>query len=249
MKSRTLLATTVLLALQWQASADVLVDRGLPTANLNNVAGADRSNVGWLFSQYTTGDYWVVGDTFQNTSSHAWNITSIRMWSFKPVSNVSIWGALAGTMSFGAPTSGTITSGAQYANGQTYQLPNNNFKEIYQLDFQVNFSLLPGQTYNFFLDGTGNDNYEIPFAHASNKDLSGSPQEGSDDSMLYAQVIGGDLDTTSIGNWSSGDPGWGWDKPSDVNVQVFGTVPDAGSTMMLLGSALAGLGLIRRRLA
>lgn len=247
MKAKTLLLTVALLSLQWQASADVLVDRGLPTSNLNNSAGANRSNVGWLFSQYTSADYWLVGDTFQNTSSHTWNITSIRMWSFKPVSNVSIWGALAGSLSFGAPTIGTITAGAQYANGQTYQVPNGNFKEIYQLDFQVNFSLLPGQTYNFFLDGTGNGNYEIPFAHASNKDLSGTPQDGSDDSMLYAEVVGGNLDTTTIGDWSS--KGNGWDKPSDVNVQVFGTVPDAGSTLMLLGTTLAGLGLIRRRMA
>jgi hypothetical protein len=118
---------------------------------------------------------------------------------------------------------------------------------MYQLDFQVNFSLLPGQTYNFFLDGTGNGQYVIPFAHASNKDLSGSTQQGSDDQMLRATVDSGVLNPATITSWSS--KGYGWDKPSDLNVQVFGTVPDAGGTMLLLGTALAGLGLIRRRMA
>lgn len=61
--------------------------------------------------------------------------------------------------------------------------------------------------------------------------------------MLYAEVVGGVLDPASVGQWDSN--GGGWDKSSDVNVQVF--VPDGGTTLMLLGSSLAGLAWLRRK--
>jgi hypothetical protein len=119
---------------------------------------------------------------------------------------------------------------------------------MHQVDFAVNITLAHGQIYDFFLDGSGSgDGTYVPFVHASNAALSGSPQDGADNLMLYAEVLGGVLDPTSIGTWSPTDPPPAWDKASDVNVQVFGSVPDAGSTLLFLGSALTGLALLRRR--
>jgi hypothetical protein len=53
--------------------------------------------------------------------------------------------------------------------------------------------------------------------------------------MLGAEVVNGILDSTSVGTWTSlGD---GWDKASDVNVQVFGT-PVPEPTTMIAGALL-----------
>ncbi|MBK6722144.1 MAG: hypothetical protein IPG58_02350 [Acidobacteria bacterium] len=49
----------------------LVFDRGLPTANLNNAAGANRSNVAWAFD----GDY-ITGDDFSfGTVGEKWLIT------------------------------------------------------------------------------------------------------------------------------------------------------------------------------
>lgn len=232
-------------------SANTLVDRGLPTANLNNPAGTDRSNVAWLFGGYTAADYWVVGDSFQNTSSSTWFIDGIRLWVTTPVATASLWGGTAESGVYGS-TAGTIslspaTYSAPDANGfYTYQGYSGSYLDMWQLDFPVSATLAPGETYNFFLDGTGNGSYVIPFVHASNAERSGSPQEGADDLMLGAQVVNGVFLDSTIESWTC--LGNGWDKASDVNVQVFGSVPDGGLTAMLLGLGLVGLGGVRRML-
>ena len=118
---------------------------------------------------------------------------------------------------------------------------------MHQIDFSVNITLASGQTYNFFLDGRSSDSgdYVLPFVHASNAALSGSPQDGANNMMLTANVLNGNI--ASYETWTS--LGNGWDKASDVNVQVFGTVPDNSATLVLLGGALLGLAAIRRRFA
>ena len=118
-------ASLGLLAGSLPAGATLLVDRGLPTDNLNNAAGADRSNVAWTFTQYTPSDYWLVGDTFQNTSSSTWTINTIRLWSVGNTDTPYLRGGLDGsaigvvssTYSMtdiltrtGAPTQGTLWS-------------------------------------------------------------------------------------------------------------------------------------------
>jgi hypothetical protein len=64
--------------------------------------------------------------------------------------------------------------------------------------------------------------------------------------ILSADVVNGSLDVASI---TSDNSSQFWDKAFDFNVQVFGTVtvPDTGSTLLLLGSALGGLAMLRRR--
>jgi len=218
------------------ASADLLVDRGLPTENLNNAAGADRSNVAWAFTQYTSSDYWLVGDTFQNTSSQTWSINSIRLWTVGQTDTAILRGGIDGS------TIGII-SDATYADPSSslYQGSSGSYIAMHQIDFAVNIILAPGQTYDFFLDGSGAEaGIIVPFVHASNAALSGSPQDGADNLMLGAEVVNGVVDPLSVGTWTSDANvagGQGWDKASDVNVQVFGT-PVPEPTTMIAGALL-----------
>lgn len=240
----SLLAVIAIASASQLSANTMLVDRGLPTDNLNNAAGADRSNVAWAFTEYTSGDYWLVGDTFANTSSQSWLIDSIRLWTVGRTDTAVLRGGIDGS-TIGVISDATYVSAAP---DNQYQGSSGSYISMYQVDFSVNLLLAPGQVYNFFLDGSGNEaGIYVPFVHASNAALSGSPQEGADNLMLYANVINGVLDPSSVGAWSS--QGYGWDKASDVNVQVFGkAVPDVGATFGLLGFAVVGLGMLRRKL-
>ena len=68
-----------LLVLPSLAFADTMVvDRGLPTTNLNNAAGDNRSNVGWA----DTPAYDFYGDTFTlpGGNSAVYAVHTIRTW-------------------------------------------------------------------------------------------------------------------------------------------------------------------------
>jgi len=224
-------------------AAPMLVDRGLPTANLNNAAGSNRSNVAWTEGGNNPALYEVDGDTFTNTSAQSWSIDTIRMWTVEPnMTTASLWGGTDGS-TIGVVSGSGVISSATYADGTTYQGSSGGSRAMQQVDFAVNITLAAGQTYDFFLSGTDGD-YAAPFSHASNSALSGSPQEGADGSMLWAQVVGGVL--TVGGMWDSNQPG-AWDKSSDINVQVFGNAIPEPASLALFGLALAGLAVSRRR--
>lgn len=229
-------AAVALVSLAWVtgANAALLVDRGLPTINLNNSAGANRSNVAWTETGYSPANYWMVGDTFANTSSKIWFIDTIRLWTVGATSAAALWGGIDGSSIGLVSGSGTI-SNAAYADSSTYQGYSGTYRDMHQVDFAVDIALAAGQTYDFFLDGTGGD-YGVPFVHASNAALSGSPQVGANDSLLEANVVGGSV--ASVDAWTS--LGNGWDKGSDVNVQAFGSVPEPATYAMLI----PGLGLL-----
>ncbi len=76
---KALLISAVLLLLcgATAANADLLVDRGLPTANLNNAAGSDRSNVCWASTDPGgfTGDDFTIG-----TVGQTYRVDSITVW-------------------------------------------------------------------------------------------------------------------------------------------------------------------------
>lgn len=80
------MAGVVLLAgaAQAEAASVVVVDRGLPMANLNNAAGADRSNVAWDYQGYG----WFAGDDFTIAAPGKWKVDSITFWLI-PVNGAS----------------------------------------------------------------------------------------------------------------------------------------------------------------
>src|ERR1035438_6604515 len=86
-------------------AAPLLVDRGLPTANLNNAAGGSRSNVDWLNPGLLT------GDTFTNTSSQTWSISTIRLWTDGANETAILWGGVAGSIIGVVSPTGAITGG------------------------------------------------------------------------------------------------------------------------------------------
>lgn len=236
MKRLTVFLAAATLSVAIDAHADLLLDRGLPTANLNNAAGANRSNVAWLFTGYSANDYWLVGDSFTNAGPYNWYIDTIRVWSMKATESAALWGGVAGGPYSVVSPSGVIT-GATYADSSNYQGSSGAYRDIHQIDFSVNLLLAPGQTYNFFFDGRSSDSgYTLAYAHASNAALSGSAQQGANDEMLYAQILNGAVNMVEVGSWTS--LGNGWDKASDVNVQVSGRVPEPTAL------ALLGLGLV-----
>ncbi len=60
-----------------EVSAQVIFDRGLPTINLNNAAGANRSNVSW---QSTPGGSFVGDDFTIGTIGQTFVINSLTVW-------------------------------------------------------------------------------------------------------------------------------------------------------------------------
>lgn len=245
---KTLLVVTIATLTAGAHAGILLIDRGLPTANLNNIAGANRSNVAWAFGADEMGT-WVVGDTFTNTSGFNYHIDTIRVWTVGAfdAGSLKLLGGLDGSGTFATLSTSATTALVTYSNGASYEGTFGGSSPLTQVDFAVSgLTLGAGDTYDFFLEGTRSDGATpYVFVHASNGGLSGSTQQGSDNEMLAGIYSGGTV--SSVETWTSA--GNGWDKASDVNVQVFGTVPDAGSTVLLIGLALTGLGLVRRRFA
>ena len=134
------------------ASADLLFDRGLPTANINT-GNANQANVAWADSESSpSGPFYLPGDDFTLSGSGAYQVTDIRVWTTDPTAGLSLLGGVAGT-TIGTISSSYTATPVTYANGQGYQTQSGSFLQIYQLDFSVNLALNGGQTFQFFLNG------------------------------------------------------------------------------------------------
>lgn len=239
---RYVFAVALLVGSPLVAAQSLVFDRGLPTTNLNNAAGANQSNVQWADVETPPVTPWLPGDDFTLPGSGAYVVTTIRVWSTNNT-GLSLRGGVAGGAIGVISTSYTATP-VTYANTQSYQTSGGGFLTLYQLDFSVNIPLNGGVTYQFFLDGpaiaSGND-FQGAYLHASNAALSGSPQAGANDTFLF---LGND---GTVYTWNSATgagtycPGCvGWNKASDGNVQVFATVPQ---TVLRSAPTVSGLGL------
>jgi hypothetical protein len=234
------------------AQADPIVfDRGLPTANLNNAAGANRSNVAW-------GDTpdWFLGDDFAISGSGAYNVSSIRTWVLGgnvPGDDLAtLYSSLSLRLGPGGPnamtqsfTSFTATK-VQYADASNYQNTSGTFRDLWQLDWNTaGLVVNAGDLTNFGVSGVTTTAGQaalgfanVVFLHSSNAALSGSTQEGADGQLRGWENVSGawSYDYNSNGN--------GWDKVSDANIQVFAApVPEPASMLALAG----GLALLARR--
>jgi len=234
------------------SAAPLIFDRGLPTANLNNAAGASRSNVAWGDQVASTVS---VGDNFTLSGSSSYHIDTIRVWvvdgaspSTPPAANAyQLWlgtdsGASTSVAQIASSSSVTVTT---YSGGASYQGSSGTFRDIYQVDFSGLNLLVAAGTYAFGVSGVTEPGMTTPFLHASNAALSGSTQMGPNDGIIYGFTNTGAMDVANGYPWATIG---GWDKTSDINVQVFGTVPEPAS-LALLGLGVAGFGFMRRRRA
>lgn len=225
----------------------LVVDRGLPKANLNDSSGSARSNVRWAIP-----DDGFLGDDFTvGAPGEKWVIDSIRTWTVPgahgkdPVRLGDFYQDVR--LYFGGPA-GDLTplvSVRLNENGDradpsrvlitdagtaTYDDFGKSLR-IWQVEFpNLNLTVDGGAKYRFGVWGMGRaipdsqgKNY-LWFNHASNAALSGAPQDGSDGLILQFDATGrasGDLNTE----------GHGWDKSADINVQVFAhRAPDSAGS-------------------
>jgi hypothetical protein len=252
-----LAATAVLLGTAGPASAaSLLFDRGLPAANLNAPAGADRSNVTW-WSSNTGGDF--VGDDFSiGTAGELYVIDSLTVWGaqYDPlsddISNITLWFGKQGTQ-LSAVSTGNVTGNSNsnpdishsfvtYADGttSTYFATNAGFPfPIAQTTFSnLNLTVDGGDIYDFGIAAEGNFGW---FGHASNAALGGVAAAGADG--LYRV-----FDSTGVFQGSIDSSLVGWDKSSDINVQIRGqAIPEPASLGIFGMLAVLGASIYRRR--
>lgn len=263
-------AGAAVLATDTVQASTLVFDRGLPDSNLNNISGGSRSNVAWGYGQnganlFASGDDFTLAGT-GDASNPVWQVDTIRMWitggapgdaKFNlaqrftdaqlflgigggPVSQVQSGNFIAGGNML--DNSNIVITPVQYAGGEDYQGSSGAAIQIWQVDFtNLNLLINPGDLVEFYAFGNAvNPATGAWFNHASNAALSGTPQDGADD--LYRAIQINDLTNTFSGIDSNGD---GWDKSSDINVQVFATAIPTPGAVALFG--LAGLAAARRR--
>jgi hypothetical protein len=237
----SIVASLLLCVLPAVAADSVLaVDRGLPQSNLNNASGSARSNVRWGGdNQGFIGDDFTIG-----APGERWVIDSIRAWAVPGYAEVS-----AARLSdfyqdvrlyLGASSSDvTPVATAQLADG-TDEVSNPNIRiseatgngallyddfgtqlRIWQIDFtNLNVPVRGGSKTRFGVWGMGrpvpgqDGKTHMWFNHGSNAALSGTRQDGADGVMLIFDGAGR-ADGTLRAEVKD------WDKPSDINVQVF----------------------------
>lgn len=242
------LVVSLLFCVQNAVAQSIMVcNRGLPTINLNNISGANRSNVAWSF-----GNDWITGDdcTF-GSSGEVWVVTKVVGWNTQGIPNVTEMGdrfksiglflgqpgetltqVSNGTLALGSSTNSNpnIThTRVQYANGADYQGSSTAFIQIWENAFNnLVFVANGGSKLYFSGDGILQDGLPYNwFNHASNAALSGSVQEDADNFFLGWDR--NDLTSPFECDTANKVDCGGWDKSSDINVQVWAELLGEGS--------------------
>src|SRR5688572_8447336 len=218
----------------------VVVDRGLPQANLNNVSGPSRSNVRWGWD-----DAGFLGDSFAiGAPGERWVIDSVRTWVVP--GNAAYAHQHLGNfykdvrLYFGGPgedltprITGQLSVDSDDTSDSRIRISEATREGTLLYDdfgaslriWQVEFSNLEmavegGSHYRFGVWGLGRsvpgteDRTYTWYNHASNARLSVSQQDGADGKMLLFNGAG-----RTKGEFNA--EGNGWDKPADINVQIF----------------------------
>lgn len=253
---KALFLLTLSAALSTVASAATVFSRPLPIANLNDAAGANRSNVAWVSGQVGGADYYIIGDDFtlaSNTTVQTLTVWAVANNDFASgqsdpgteFSQIRLYGGLAsGPLS--QISSSYSSQLVTYTGGAQYQGAAGGFYPIYALTFNVNWAITGGSLYAFAVDATpANVNYTLAL-HSSNAALSGNAQPGADNNFRYYRQNGAQFVFDSL--CDSGAPSCGgFDKPTDLNVLLGDTAVPEPSTVLFTGfGVLALLGLRRR---
>jgi hypothetical protein len=264
-------AVGLILTVAGTAGATSLVfDRGLPVTNLNNAAGVNRSNVAWGFG--AANDEYFAGDDFKLSTSPLgqWQIDTVRIWIVAGApaagvnladryTQVSLFGGLASEQGINKIASGSFISGTSttdnanidikpvaYSDGENYQGSSNAYIQLWQVDFNNLGWVVDGNMqYQFGVQGLSVSDYGWS-NHASNAALGGANADGADNLYRWFYADG----TTQVygGGMNSNGNGGGWDKGSDINVQVFATAVPEPITMAGLMLGVGSLvGYVRRR--
>jgi hypothetical protein len=231
-------AVSLVLALPALATGpQLVVDRGLPQANLNDASGSARSNVRWAVpADGFLGDDFTIG-----APGEKWIIDSIRTWTVPGIrradplhlgdfyQDVRLY--FGGPSADLTPLSTTrLTEGSDRVDGANVHISEaaaplyDDFGRsirVWQVEFtRLSLPVDGGVKYRFGVWGMGRP---IPgtdgktymwFNHASNAALSGAPQDGADGVILQFDAAGRTADEVRT-------EGHGWDKSADINVQVF----------------------------
>jgi hypothetical protein len=226
----------------------LLVDRGLPSANLNNAASALRSNVQWgMEGLYFNGDDFTIG-----TAGETYVIDTVRLWTAPAKSDqeppalgdwfesVALAAGPAGGGALQPLASGSFAQGEDQTDnpnisvlrvsypdnpGSKYQGSSGAYFQIFQIEFsRLQWQVAGGTKYWFGMQGAGRQVPGAPeetyiwFNHASNGPLSGTPQEGADGLLHDFSPSRDFLDSFDTADSSLGL----WDKSCDINIQVLG---------------------------
>ncbi len=236
-------AVSSVVAMGEAVKAAVLVDRGLPSTNLNNAAGPNRSNIRWATDAQNAGlfgdDFTIgnAGENFQVDTITTWVAPGLSIGD--PVelgdffSEVTLLGAPGSGSNIAPISTGTLSVGSSatsnsnisisqvtYSDGSGYD----NFGtevNLWQVDFNnLGLNIAGGEAYSFGVRGVGRQigasTLFYPwFNHGSNAALSGVPQDAADNLLSEYDASGNFVRTFD----STGD---GWDKPSDLNIRVSG---------------------------
>jgi hypothetical protein len=216
----------------------LVVDRGLPQSNLNNVSGSARSNVRWGWH-----DHGFLGDDFTvGAPGERWVIDSVRTWAVpgRSGANLPAFGDFyqdvrlhIGKDNVTPVSTAQLSPGSdETSNADVHISDSSQSGDLLYDDFgtplrvweirfdNLNLAVDGGERYRFGVWGIGR---AVPgvegktfmwYNHASNAPLSGGRQDGADGTMLLFDAAG-----RAEGTFQ-GDSN-GWDKASDINVQVF----------------------------
>jgi len=246
------------------AVAGVIYSRPLPVINLNNAAGASRSNIAPLEGSFPPP--FILGDDFMLSDaglSGTYNINTLSVWEIGnlPLSGPTDPGGNAPSTEFssitlfGGPDHTDLTAISStytatrvfYAGGLDYQSPNSGtYFPIYRLDFtNLNWIVNSNVLYNFAINAVpiGGNSFALS---AANFGSSGVVGAGANNSFILYENDG----TSWISTFNSDATSTpGFPKGSDANVSLDTSLVPEPSTISFIGVGLGAvlLGLRRRK--
>lgn len=225
------------------AHAGIVFERAMPTGpGVNNPISAQRSNVKWAPG---AGASYFIGDDFTLATDDTVHVLSVWMVADNPgttdpsqeLSGITLWGGEDSLTGGSGVLSQMATNPTVSAGPFNYFNPSLGIiQPIFKLTFSgFSWSITSNHLYDF---GITTSSGTISLA-ASNAALSLSPQNYFDDGYLFfdnaTRAYGGYVPTAVTG----------WDKGSDINVEI-SNVPEPSTVSLFLAGA-AALAFIRRR--